>query len=516
VNLWRHAADAGYEQRQAHTEEDKDNRQAKDHVEPTAGLSEAEADKRLFVRLPPRVRKEIADEIESGATPRPSFFLLVGLSAVIAAYGLIQNSPAVIIGAMLVAPLMTPIFAIALGAVGGDRKLLTLGLRSEAIGAGLAIGVAFVCGAFGPNITDLSRLTEIAARINPSLMDLAIAIAAGAAGAYAMTREDVSAALPGVAIAVALLPPLAVVGLELAARQYVLAGRAFALFAANFVAINLFASVVFALSGFTPRRHLREAGRVARRFGVSAFAFLVMVGILTYFLAGINRTQRLTGLVEETLKDQVRGVKGARLEPIDPKTDIAVKSGVLEVNAVVLTPKAFDGAKVADAQNVLASKAGRAVSLTIRSIVAVDANSKGFIEEPTQEPQPGPTQQPKPLPLSECRGVVKDILAEQLSRLSDPQARLIGDPVVRPLDYAARILSVEAKYSSSKSFTVQQRYEISNMMSAATRWEIELSLERTGQQPAPPAGTAPSGKPGAGGGVEQPPSIKTGPSGGSG
>jgi uncharacterized hydrophobic protein (TIGR00271 family) len=467
-----------------------------DRIRPRSEITEEEANRRLFVRLPRRLRESILEAVENGATPKPSFFLLVALSAVIAAYGLLQNSAAVIIGAMLVAPLMTPIFAISLGSVRGDRELLVKGLRAEAFGAMLAIGVAFLCGAFGPGAADVH---EIVARTSPTLIDLAIAIAAGFAGAYTMTREDLSAALPGVAIAVALLPPLAVVGIELAAREYVLSGRAFLLFLANFLAINLAGSVVFGLTGFAPADHLKDATRVARRFGISIAALVVTAGILLYSLATINAKNRLEQEVRQILQTQAMGVPGAQLDMSDPRNPaIAWDKGVVHVTAVVLTPTAISPENVSATQNILSGRLGREVVLTVRSIVSIDAMAKGYVKQPAAPQQAKADEGPKRATLVDSRRIAEKIITDQLAGLDVP-AHLVGGPVVT---IESDTLVVEVTYNSARAFTTAQQLAIQRMIAAQTGWQVYLTMERlgassTGPAPQPHEQAPPGNVPGA-------------------
>ena len=148
------------------------------------------------------------------------FFLMLTLSVTIAVMGLAANSVAVVIGAMLIAPLMTPIMSFS-AAVG-------LGLGRRAIQAAVVVGIGSLWSLVYSIV--LSRLlpslelgSEILGRTSPDIRDLVVAIAAGAAGAYAVAHEDVSATLPGVAVAVALVPPLAATGILIGAREGVLA-----------------------------------------------------------------------------------------------------------------------------------------------------------------------------------------------------------------------------------------------------------------------------------------------------
>jgi len=188
-----------------------------------------------------------------GSIPAFSFYFMLAISAVIATLGLLANSAAVVIGAMIIAPLMSPIIAFSYGLVSGTGPLIIRSLLTVVTGTMLTIGVAFV-------ITELIGWqlagSEIVARMRPTLLDLGIAIAAGAAAAFAYTRPGVSSALAGIAIAVALVPPLCTVGIAMAFGQDVIAevGLAFdsfsprgpfLLYLTNFIGIVFASGVVF-------------------------------------------------------------------------------------------------------------------------------------------------------------------------------------------------------------------------------------------------------------------------------
>ncbi len=157
-------------------------------------------------------RREVQKTIYRGARSRVDFFMMMMLSAAIASFGLLLDSPAVIIGAMLVAPLMSAIVGVGLGVVLGGAELLRQSLWTAFRGMVLAIGVSALIGLLRANAVP-GR--EILSRTQPGLLDLGVAIVSGAAGAYALCRKDVSASLAGDAIAAALVPPLAVVGIRL-------------------------------------------------------------------------------------------------------------------------------------------------------------------------------------------------------------------------------------------------------------------------------------------------------------
>ena len=209
-------------------------------------------------------RSRILDELYfEGDRRAPYLWRFVALllfSSSIAAFGLINNSAAVVIGAMLIAPLMTPMMGAAAAIVQTWTSRLAESAAIIVGGAVLGIGTGWLLGWIIPQVGDDVALPgEILARTEPNLVDLGVAIAAGAAGAYVTIRKEASSALPGVGIAVALVPPLATVGLTLRVGRSDLAGGAFLLFATNVVAIVLAAGIVFAAAGFVaPVDRLRE------------------------------------------------------------------------------------------------------------------------------------------------------------------------------------------------------------------------------------------------------------------
>jgi uncharacterized hydrophobic protein (TIGR00271 family) len=220
-------------------------------------------------------RVEVYKQVRRSARPDVDFFIMIGLAAIIASYGLLQDSSAVIIGGMLVAPLFSPILAISLAVVQGDVRLLRLAIEATLKGIVLAVGVAILIAAVSP-LRGIGR--EITARVTPNLFDLAVALASGAAGAYAIARKDVAAALPGVAIAAALVPPLCVAGIGLALADMQVAGGGSLLFITNLVAIVLAGSVTLLLLGFRPTE--RGEGEVRLRRGlVISMTLLVIIAI---------------------------------------------------------------------------------------------------------------------------------------------------------------------------------------------------------------------------------------------
>lgn len=183
------------------------------------------------------------------------YLILIISSCMIATFGLLSNSTAVIIGAMLVAPLMLPIRGLAFGALVGDSFLFRTGSVSVVVGTILAVILSCLIG-WLTGITNYG--SEILARTQPNLLDLGIAVAAGAIGGYGKIQSKVSDTFAGTAIAVALMPPVCVVGLGLSQGNWILSRGATLLFLTNLLGIALACMMVFLSAGYAP---LRQAGK---------------------------------------------------------------------------------------------------------------------------------------------------------------------------------------------------------------------------------------------------------------
>jgi uncharacterized hydrophobic protein (TIGR00271 family) len=240
----------------------------------------------------------IYDSLYMGSDPKRSFFILVALSTLIAAFGLVMNSTAVIIGAMLVAPLMTPILGLALSMVRGDTGLMALALRAEVAGVVVAVVAAALLGLAVPYFEETP---EMLGRTHPNLYDLMVAVFAGIAGAYALVNEKLSPVLPGVAISTAIVPPLANVGLSLSLGAFHGAWGSFLLFLINFLSILLVSSAVFFFAGMAEEIHTRKGVVMARRFGVAVIGFLVVDVFLSLELFGLLEQRRLANNIREAL-----------------------------------------------------------------------------------------------------------------------------------------------------------------------------------------------------------------------
>ena len=325
--------------------------------------------------LPFEVRETLYEEITDASWPHRRFYILVALSSVIAAYGLLSNSAAVIIGAMLVAPLMGPIFGIALALVAGDRHLLRAALSAEVIGVALSIALAVAIGILPFN---LGTTSEMLARTTPTLYDLAIAFASGFAGAYASVQPRINAALPGVAIAVALVPPLASCGLLAARGHWELSWGALMLFFANFFAIQLAAAAVFAIykMGEVHVEGSSSIRNICWRFLPSALAVIAIGFFMFSTLVRLMNERTFQKTLTAVLAREISYVTGGHLDQIisQRQTDVGY-----EIIATALTPYPFEPANVGKIQEALRNEVRPDLYLIIRSLQSKDANAQGQV-----------------------------------------------------------------------------------------------------------------------------------------
>lgn len=257
---------------------------------------------------------------------------LMSLSVAIAVFGIIADSTAVVIGAMLVAPLMGPVLAMAAAMVMGWPKRIrrqgALIFLGAAIGIGLAAAISFAVPGSGRPLP-----AELIARTSPNLLDLGIAFAAGAAGAYGQVRRQASDALPGVAVAVALVPPLSVVGVTLQLAEWQLALGALLLFLVNVVGIVASASLTLIAAGFVPGRRLLS-GNLSIASGLR-WASLAVIIVVLPMQFGRGSVLPPTDQTEEAVAAVADFVDERNSEAEVVNVTVNVAEGITDVHVVV-------------------------------------------------------------------------------------------------------------------------------------------------------------------------------------
>lgn len=330
-------------------------------------------------------RAELRAQITQNAVLSQGYLLMNVLAAVIASYGLLANSPSVVIGAMIVAMLLGPIMGVSLALVDSNSRLLWKSVA--ALGAGVAV-VVLSALAVGLIHRDIPITAEILARTAPNLLDLMVALASGAVGAYATVSPRLTVAFVGVAIATALVPPLCAACILFAHGQVHLALGALLLTFLNMVAIQFASSLVLWLNGFHPRR-LRTVGESFSSF-VRQHAFTI--SILLALAAGLSLSLRhvvqerlYESSLETTLQSHVEAVPGnhlveVRVEPAATGTNI--------IRAVVRGPVPPGAEEVARLEGLLPLEhPGRPNALRIRFVHTTVVDRNGVVyrdDDPTE------------------------------------------------------------------------------------------------------------------------------------
>ncbi|MEJ2746732.1 MAG: DUF389 domain-containing protein, partial [Anaerolineae bacterium] len=342
--------------------------------------------------------------IRRSARPNRQFFILITLSAMIAALGLLVNSPAVVIGAMLVAPLMSPIVGTGMAIVLGDARFLRLSLGAVLRGVLLAIGV----GALGGLLHIDQPLTgEILARTAPTLLDLAIALFSGLAGAYALSNSDAAGALPGVAIAAALVPPLATVGITLTTGHEREALGALLLFTTNFVAISSATALVFLTLGFRPKvaKQERHSAR-ARSVRVAMILLAIIASLLTITTYRLAHDSRMESEIRSVIYESVGNVAHAQLDSLLIEGETTQEGAPLQMELVVRSTETIPHETVLALQKQIGIRLQRRVGLTLTVILVTELDpvvpptlTPTATATATMTPGPTPTAGPTRTPL---------------------------------------------------------------------------------------------------------------------
>ncbi|WP_436902649.1 TIGR00341 family protein [Halovenus halobia] len=252
-------------------------------------------------------RDELVAAADSLAPSTRTYIIMTVVSALIATAGLLLDSPAVVVGSMVIAPLVGPAMAASVGTVVDDREMFARGVRLQIVGLLLAIGTAFVF-AFAvreinliPPLADVTAIPEVRERVAPDFLSLIIAIGAGIAGIVSL-MTGVSAALVGVMISVALIPPAATVGIGLAWGQPMVSLSSVVLVLVNVLSINLSALVVLWYSGYRPEHWFRRSD-AKRATATRVGALVVAIAVLSVFLVGVTLDSFQRATTEEQIQD---------------------------------------------------------------------------------------------------------------------------------------------------------------------------------------------------------------------
>lgn len=334
--------------------------------------------------LPPPDLERRADvqlALRDQSEPDFDYFVLVLLSCTIATLGLLIDSAATIIGAMLVAPLMSPILGLGLASIRGDTVLLSNAARALARGAVLAILLSATITWLNSQLPfiNLQELpAEVLARTRPSPIDLGVALAGGLAATFALVQPNLSAALPGVAIATALMPPLCVIGVGLALGDWEVAAGATLLFITNAVTIAAAAIALFFAMGFSPRR--REGDGLIPRS-------LIVTGVLTALLLAPLGYQSYRFVQQAQRDATISDVVNAEIDQLADTELVSVNSrevgGTLEIEITIRSLSKLNYEDSVALREAIDVQLQQPVELRINQIIAARLDPR---VPPTQTP----------------------------------------------------------------------------------------------------------------------------------
>ncbi len=299
----------------------------------------------LFSHASEEEYRELFVALRENATLSPPFLVLTILSVLLALTGLYANSTPVIIGAMILAPLMSPIISLAMGLARTEPSLIRKSLRTLAIGVGSGLLCAVLVAWFMP----LAHLTsEMQARLTPNLLDLSVAVISGIAGAYAHAKEEIAKSLAGVAIAVALVPPLSVAGIGMGWGDWSMAKGASLLFITNLVGISLAASATFLVLGFAPFKLAKKG------LAITLLLLAVIIGPLYLAFADLVEQEKI-----------LHRIPSGQIELVGQQVDLGIvevrKGNPPLVRVVLRSPHRLDESHVDALKQLIGERIGRDV-----------------------------------------------------------------------------------------------------------------------------------------------------------
>ncbi len=329
-------------------------------------------------------RDDVRREIREQARISVPYVVMNLLAAIIASYGLLTDSAAVVIAAMIVALLLGPIIGIALALADNDRRLLATAATTLLLGVAIVYATALIIGAIhhGLPITG-----EILSRTSPTILDLAIALAGGAAGAYASVSPRVGVGLIGAAVATALVPPLCASAMLVARGEFHLGGQALLLAFANIVAIQFVASIVLLLTGYhEPSPRSVSTRKWLKRNAISLLVLVALLATLSERFRAVIANELYETHVRTTLKHEL--AKAHPLVHVDHvRFDTDTPGSELVIRATVRTTSNVTAREVADIERMLPDPPGSTTfTLRVRQVrIRVITRSGPLIDMPPDD-----------------------------------------------------------------------------------------------------------------------------------
>ena len=326
------------------------------------------------------VQAKVRSNIDSNSEFDAAYVVMNCLAAVVACYGLFENSPAVVIGAMIIAMLLGPIAGVSLGLVDQNNALVRKALPTLLGGFLIVYGTAFILGMIH---RDIPVTDKIYSRTAPNLMDLMIALGGGAAGAFSMITPRLSVAFVGVAIATALVPPLSSSAICLARGEYALAWGAFLLALTNIVGIQVAGSWLCGLEAIVEARKTARFSALRRNL-LSVVVLFALASFLGEQLRDLVSKQIYEASVRRILTSAAKSHNGADL--VEVRFEKETKRTVVE--AIYRTPVPFTPEEVGALESRLPRRPGiNDLELRIRSVPVSIASKSGYLFSVEHLPQ---------------------------------------------------------------------------------------------------------------------------------
>src|SRR6516165_7441299 len=327
-------------------------------------------------------RAATREAVTSGAAITGSYLAMNAAATLLAGFGLLQNSPAVIIGAMLIAMLFGPIVGIALGLAEANVSLLGRSLVSEIAGAAWVFAIAYTVGTASRQI---SIGSEILSRTSPTILDLLIGVVGGLAGGFTYLSAGLTGVIVGVAIATALVPPLTSCGILLAHHLPGLAAGAFLLFVSNSTAIAIGAMIVFYFAGHRP-----QAADQAHKVLIPRLISLALLAVLAVHFTVMFRRAIAQSLLENgtrrILSREVANTPSAHLVSVT----FSASQGTTVAWVVVRSPHPISPEEVGRLSDLVNRATGSSVRLYVSAVITAETSREGYINEPRSLPAEDP------------------------------------------------------------------------------------------------------------------------------
>jgi len=413
------------------------------------------------------VIKDIVAELDLS----PGYLTLLNLANLIALFGLLTNSVAVIIGAMLISPLMGPMISFGFSFVIGDDAIWKKSLKKVSVSVAVTILVAALATFFSP-LNDITH--EILARTKPNLFDLLIAFLAGSAGAAALcTKKNYLTVVPGVAIATAVIPPLSVAGFGLGIGNLHIASGGFFLFFTNFVAIVITSCAVFYFYGFRPAATYDIENRKLKKRITLLLLLLFIISIPLIYTLGVTIAEAKLRKDVKTALQEIYDRKG--LSRLSEFSYVKSDKNSLEIDATVQTVTLIQDRDIALVETRLADKLRRNIKF---SLVQHQVVQGGLKEEP-----PGPRvplmDQVKP-----PEDLIRNSREEMLKAVIIPLRKI--EAIISPsqlMNYSVGIqkndsrLSILLKIRRDNSLSGEQIRWLAKMLEADLKSPVVVSIE---------------------------------------